>query len=325
MSEIMVSKQANEHDLRGNAYVDEKDIDSAIIEFKAALLLDSALDDTRDSLARCINDIALRYMNDKDNANAIAEYSKAIILASSLGDLFPKDLFSVLYFNRGVGYRNEGDYKQAAQDFWKAGNINPDDPDCRKNHLAAIARKGSKPYHSSIPSSSGDYIRRGKEYLQKGDYDNAIADFNDAIILDQFATVAYGGRGEAYKSMGDYDKAIADCDKAIKIGSTDPSCYKTRGEAYKSKGDNEKANANFKDAEKWQSIKEAVAKKQKIKAIIFAVAGAFLGLLLSLLVTCGHGILAPVIGRDMGIFSTIISIVAAGFGGRLGYKKVAKV
>lgn len=317
MAEMKDSEQAREHYLRGHAYVGKKDTDSAIVEFKEALLLDPALDDARDYLARCINDIALRYSNNGDSDNSIAEYSKAIILAKGVD--FPKDLFSVLYFNRGVGYRTKGDYKQAAQDFWEAGRLNPADPECRQNELAARARSGSKPYRSSIPSSAADYINRGKEYLQKGEYDNAIADFNEAIVLDPKSATAYGGCGEAYKGKRDYDKAIEECDKAISISGTEPSFYKTRGEAYRGKGDNEKADADFEAAKTRQSVREDMAKKAKIKALIFAVIGAFLGLLLSLLVTCGHGILAPVIGRDMGVFSTIISIVAAVFGGRLGY------
>jgi tetratricopeptide (TPR) repeat protein len=317
MAEMMASEQANEHWLRGNDCVSEKDIDNAILEFKKVLLLDPDFPQARDSLARCTNDIALRYSNNGDPANSVAEYSKAIILARSVD--FPKELFSVLYFNRGVGYRTLGDYKKALEDFLEAGRLNPADPDCKTNELAARARKGSKPYVSFIPSNAADYIKRGKGYLQKGAHDNAIADFNDAIILDPKNADAYEGRSEAYKSMGNYDKAIADCDKAISLRSYDPSFYKTRGEAYRGKGDNEKANADFKDAEKWQSIKEDRVKKRKIKALIFAVVGAFLGLLLSLLVTCGHGILAPVIGRDMGFFSTIISIAAAVFGVTLGY------
>jgi tetratricopeptide (TPR) repeat protein len=348
MAEMTNVDQAKEHYLRGDAYVGEKDLDSAIVEFKAALLLDPTLNDARDYLARCVNDIALRYANNKDIANSIAEYSKAITFAKGVD--FPKDLLSVMYFNRGVGYREAGDYKQAARDFWEAGRLNPDDPDCRQNELAATARSGSKPYRSSIPSGVDDYIKRGREYLQKGDYDKAIADFNDAIILDPKSAIAYRELGEAYKSKGDYDKVIANYTQAISINPESPFHYSARGDAYKSKGDYDKAIADFTkaisinpksffysarseaykskgdnekaaaDVKEMEQLRAKEKRADGIKGTIGAIIGALIGGVLGIIIGT---IVVGIAGGGTGptIAAILITLAGAGIGGKSGFSK----
>ena len=43
------------------------------------------------------------------------------------------------------------------------------------------------------------YINRGHAYINKGDYDRAIADYTEAIRLDPKYAIAYGNRGKAYR------------------------------------------------------------------------------------------------------------------------------
>ena len=54
-------------------------------------------------------------------------------------------------------------------------------------------------------------------YGDKGDYDRAIADYDEAIRLDPRYAVAYYNRGVAYCDKGDYDRAIADYNEAIRL------------------------------------------------------------------------------------------------------------
>ena len=51
---------------------------------------------------------------------------------------------------------------------------------------------------------------RGVAYFQKGEYDQAIAEFTEAIRLDPTDTQAYVNRGVAYDEKGEYDKAIGE-------------------------------------------------------------------------------------------------------------------
>ena len=54
----------------------------------------------------------------------------------------------------------------------------------------------------------------------RGDYDKAIADYNEAIRLDPKAAGAYYGRGFAHQQKGEQAKADEDFAKAKKLGYT---------------------------------------------------------------------------------------------------------
>lgn len=60
------------------------------------------------------------------------------------------------------------------------------------------------------------FVERGNAYLNKGDYDQAVADYDTAISLDPNCAAAYGRRGDAYFNKRDYDRAIADYDAALR-------------------------------------------------------------------------------------------------------------
>jgi tetratricopeptide (TPR) repeat protein len=61
------------------------------------------------------------------------------------------------------------------------------------------------------------YCNRGSAYLEKKDYDRAIADYDQAVKLDPNDAAAYLGRGSAYLKKGDYDSAYADMEKVLQI------------------------------------------------------------------------------------------------------------
>jgi tetratricopeptide (TPR) repeat protein len=76
------------------------------------------------------------------------------------------------------------------------------------------------------------YRNRGAGYYNKGDYDGAIQDFNEAIRLNPNNANNYNNRGVAYKRKGHYDRAIQDYNQAIHLNSNDTIAYFNRGDAY---------------------------------------------------------------------------------------------
>ena len=52
-------------------------------------------------------------------------------------------------------------------------------------------------------------------------WDNAIADYDQAIRLDPSDAMAYANRGAAWKEKGDLGKATADYDQAIRVDQND--------------------------------------------------------------------------------------------------------
>jgi tetratricopeptide (TPR) repeat protein len=60
-------------------------------------------------------------------------------------------------------------------------------------------------------------------YLNLGDYNAALSDFNIALELDPNYANAYVGRGSIYYALGDNEAALADWSQAETLGYTLPA------------------------------------------------------------------------------------------------------
>jgi carboxyl-terminal processing protease len=92
------------------------------------------------------------------------------------------------------------------------------------------------------------FNNRGNAYLAKGDYDHAIADYDQAIKLDRRYTFAYHNRGLAYHFKKDYDRAIADYGEAIRLNQRYAEAFNDRGLAYQAKGNLDQAIVDYEHA-----------------------------------------------------------------------------
>jgi len=62
---------------------------------------------------------------------------------------------------------------------------------------------------------------KGITYLDRQQYDKAIAAYTDAINRDPKYSFAYLGRGNVYVAKGDLDRALLDFDKAAHLDPSD--------------------------------------------------------------------------------------------------------
>ena len=62
------------------------------------------------------------------------------------------------------------------------------------------------------------YLNRGVERRAKENYDEALADFDDALKADKKYADAYFNRCSIYNFKKTYDSAITECGQAIKLG-----------------------------------------------------------------------------------------------------------
>jgi tetratricopeptide (TPR) repeat protein len=94
----------------------------------------------------------------------------------------------------------------------------------------------------------GILLYRGSENAERGDYDRAIADFDEGIRqnpADRNTVVLYINRGFAYLRKGEADKAIEDFKTGLKLSRDDPVALADLGYAYLSKRDYDHANETF--------------------------------------------------------------------------------
>jgi len=92
--------------------------------------------------------------------------------------------------------------------------------------------------------TAATYNNRGKIWHSKKDYDNEIADYNQAIRLDPSYACSYSNRGSVWQSKKEYEKAIADYNQAIRLDPSYANAYYRRGTVWHSKKDYDKAIAD---------------------------------------------------------------------------------
>jgi len=98
------------------------------------------------------------------------------------------------------------------------------------------------------PKYAFAFSQRGLSYSRKGDYDRAIADLNEALRLDPKIAFALSQRGLIYGNKGDLDQAIIDYNEAIRLNPKDAFVFNNRGVAYQKKGDPDRAIADYNEA-----------------------------------------------------------------------------
>ena len=119
----------------------------------------------------------------------------------------------------------------------------------------------------TVQLTAEEWFNLGYNKGESGDYQSAIADYNQAIKIKPDGATAYYNRGIAKKNLGDYQGAIADYNQAIKIQPDYVDAYINRGVAKKNLGDYQGAIADYNQAIKIQPdyvdayINRGVAKK----------------------------------------------------------------
>lgn len=104
------------------------------------------------------------------------------------------------------------------------------------------------------------YYNRGTVRYQQDRYEEAIADYDQAIALNPRAVGAYNNRGYCHSVLGQLDQALEDCDQAIQLDPKQSFAYGSRGHTYFLMGQFEEALKDFyKSAELKPDHKFAIA------------------------------------------------------------------
>jgi len=93
--------------------------------------------------------------------------------------------------------------------------------------------------------------KQGIAFFVKGQMDDAIQQFGEAINLNPGDPFAYVNRAEVYNRQKLFDDAIKDCTQAINIDpkfSLACNAYKERGNAYLAKGQKKEAVSDLEQA-----------------------------------------------------------------------------
>jgi tetratricopeptide (TPR) repeat protein len=98
------------------------------------------------------------------------------------------------------------------------------------------------------PAYAKAYNNRANAYYELAQYQQAIADYDQAIDLNPSYAEAYNNRGNAYADLGQYEQAIESYTQAIDLKSDYANAYYNRGLAYADLGQYEQAIADYNKA-----------------------------------------------------------------------------
>jgi tetratricopeptide (TPR) repeat protein len=173
----------------------------------------------------------LAWQKKGDDVRALADFNSAI-------KVNPKD--ALAYNDRGMLWRERGESDRAIADFTAAIAI-----DALPHSDEAFSRRGN----TVIPRHEVNvYENRALTFLEKSDFDSAIADFDQAIRHNANAAESYNGRGAAWRAKGQLDRARADFSEAIKLDDANLDAYYNRGLVDVSDGKPDAAIADFTSA-----------------------------------------------------------------------------
>jgi len=100
----------------------------------------------------------------------------------------------------------------------------------------------------AMGSEANACLNRGDDYFKKGQYDQAIAEYNRAIEIDPTFASAYNNRGVVYGRKEQHDQAIAEYNRAIEIDPKFALAYYNRAISYEKKGQHGQAIADYNKA-----------------------------------------------------------------------------
>jgi tetratricopeptide (TPR) repeat protein len=89
---------------------------------------------------------------------------------------------------------------------------------------------------------------RGNVYWRRGAYQRAILDFNEVIRLKPNFAMAYANRGSARADLGQLEDALADLTESIRLAPRVAETFNNRGVLWRNKGEYDKAIADYNEA-----------------------------------------------------------------------------
>lgn len=206
---------------RAEALRRSRDVDRAISDYDAALALSPGDATLQEGRAASIEDRGIRALHTGALASAVTDFTTVI-------SYDPTN--TQAYAFRARAHLLTGDYAGAVADLDRAIELEP----TRERHYF-----------------------RGIAYSRCGKYEEAVADFNEAVrltahVLSGQTNELYSWRGYAHYRMQRYDQALADLDRADKISPHNELALLRRAIANRAAGHEDRAQDDLVSAKKMQ-------------------------------------------------------------------------
>jgi lipoprotein NlpI len=150
---------------------------------------------------------------------------------------------AVAYAHRGRAWQEQGELEPALRDYEDAirAATQVDEPPAGPLGLRRLLVRRV----SSYPPQASWFRGRGIIYLRKGQPEQALREFTQAVSLNPADPLSYVDRGIAYKRLKDHDKALADDGEAIRLAPRWAAAYFNRANVFKARNNYDKALADY--------------------------------------------------------------------------------
>ncbi|ACK64897.1 Tetratricopeptide TPR_2 repeat protein [Rippkaea orientalis PCC 8801] len=231
---------------QGIEHIENNDYEQALSDLTQVINLGSALTPSAYS-NRCLVNLQLN-----NNQAAKLDCTEAIKLNPNNTEA---------YLNRGLAEYRLGNYEQALEQYQKV--VERDADDYRSHYNQGLVNFALERYEIALQnyekalastrlisdSAKGIiYYDRALVQLKLDNIQQAIADFTEAINLDNLNDKAYYNRAYAYQKIKNYRAAIADFSEVIALNHDFTPSYLNRGKLYYILGRYQTALKDFKIA-----------------------------------------------------------------------------
>lgn len=149
--------------------------------------------------------------------------------------------FAALLF-AAAAVSSTGVSAQTAEDCYQA-TLREDDREIIRICTDVLNKANLDDRNRSVTASN-----RGLGYLRDKQFDKAILDFSDAILVDSRNPYPFNFRGEAWREKGNFDRALADFEQALRIEPGFTGALFNRGVTFEQQGNAAAARAEFRKA-----------------------------------------------------------------------------
>ena len=204
---------------RGSAYAELGRFNDALMDFNHALKFEK-----RD--AELFNKRGEIYLQNKMYNEAIKDFASALVL---------NPMFSDAYLNRGRAYAEKGMPEEAMTDFKQAVKADSD-------HSFSFIDRAAPEVHiaegrSSNLEEAAKFNQQGSADMQNEKFQAAVDNFTQAINLASSEADGYINRGQAFLKLDKPDEAMADFNEAVLFDPLNASLYYWRAQAWRAQND----------------------------------------------------------------------------------------
>jgi tetratricopeptide (TPR) repeat protein len=182
---------------------------------------------------------ATLYALQQQHDAALADFAQALRLDPTRAEI---------YVRRGQVWLAKREPDRALADFDEA--LRRDIGDRSFYSGVGMTQRDERRTRDRTQHDSAAYLGRGQAWLQKGNFESALGEFDAAIRVNPGSPMLFAVRALARQERGDLDGAIADFSEVIRLNPNDAGAYNRRGALWRTKGDEARALADFDAARK---------------------------------------------------------------------------